>query len=115
VLLAANLVFEEELGFTLGGLVPETAVELDLAGAFFLTDRLTLGLELRNRNVVVAGQFAYSALYVGPTVAYARENWWVALSVQPQLPALKRSEPGSLLVLDDQEKVNARLLFSLKL
>lgn len=115
LLLAANLAVEEELGFELTGVAPETAVELDLAAAWYLTDRLTLGLELRNLNVAVPSGFAYSALYFGPTLAYARDTWWVSLSVQPQLPALKRSEAASLLVLDDQERLNARLLFSLKL
>lgn len=115
VLLAANLAVEEELAFELAGVAPETAVELDLAAAWYLTDRLTLGLELRSLNVAVPSGFAYAALYFGPTLAYARDNWWVSLSVQPQLPALKRSEAASLLVLDDQERLDARLLFSLKL
>jgi len=115
VLLAANVVVEQELGLELNRVAPETDIELDLAAGYYLTDRLILGLELRNVNVVVPAGWAYSALYFGPTLAYARENWWVSLSIQPQLPALKRSAPASLLVLDDQERFNARLLFSLKI
>lgn len=116
VLLAANLVVEEELTFALTGVGRETTFEVDLAAAYFLTDRLSLGLELRNVNVAVPGPgWAYSALYFGPTLAWAQDTWWVSLSVQPQLPALKRSDAASLLVLDDQERLDARLLFSLKL
>jgi hypothetical protein len=113
-LLAANLVgaWEKETNYA-----GELELELDLAAVYFVTQHLSLGLELRNHNELEeAEEWEHSALYAGPVVAYATQGWWVALSVMPQLPALKTAdgEVGSR-VLDAGEKWNARLLFSFHL
>lgn len=116
LLLAANLVVEHEWQFGLSETERELALEVDLAASYFITHNLSVGLELRNQNVIPGGAgLRYSALFAGPTVAYAEKGWWVAFSLLPQLPALKRSQPGSTLILDDRERYNARLLFSFHL
>jgi hypothetical protein len=64
------------------------------------------------------GEFEAGALFAGPVLAYAAESWWVALTVMPQLPAMKQN--GAYTGSDDREllaheKLNARLLFSFHL
>jgi hypothetical protein len=116
VLFAANLVAENEWAFEPNETESELALELNLGATYFFTDKLSAGLELRSLNQFGGdGAFEYSALYAGPVIAYAEKMWWVVLAVQPQLPALKRSDALSALVLDSQERVNARLLFSMHL
>jgi hypothetical protein len=113
-LLAANLVaaYEKQVAYE-----PELELELDLAAAFFVTPHFTVGLEARNHNELEeAEEWEHSAIYAGPVLAYATHSWWVAASVLPQLPALKKpsGETGAR-VLDGGEKWNARLIFSFHL
>jgi len=113
-LLAANLVaaYEKQVAYE-----AELELELDLAAAFFVTPHFTVGLEARNHNELEeAEEWEHSAIYMGPVLAYATHSWWVAASVLPQLPALKKpsGETGAR-VLDGGEKWNARLLFSFHL
>jgi len=113
-LLAANVVaaYEKEVDYE-----PELELELDLAAAFFITPHFTVGLEARNHNELEeAEEWEHSVIYAGPVLAYATHSWWVAASVLPQLPALKKpsGETGAR-VLDGGEKWNARLIFSFHL
>jgi hypothetical protein len=115
LLLAANLIgeYEMELVRTGAAAMVDKAVEaeIDLACAFFVRPNVALGLELRNANEIKDGEWEHSALFLGPVVAYATPSWWVALTLMPQLPALK-NEGGGSYVLDEHEYFNARLLFS---
>jgi hypothetical protein len=117
LLLAANLVAEGE--FETGP--DETELEADLGASFAITPHFSAGLELRNHNEIAEEsgseemEWEHSALFLGPNLSYATENWWVTLSVLPQLPALMKEEGGSMFVLDEHEKINARLLFSFHL
>jgi hypothetical protein len=121
LLLAANLVGEYELEFEgeMNGTEveieteKEIVVEVDLGASWIVTPGVGIGLELRNHNEVHDGDFEHSALFAGPTFWYATDSWWLALSVLPQLPALKAGEANDTLVLDEHEKVMARLLFSI--
>lgn len=116
VLFAANLVAENEWGFGAGETGREFALEADLGLSYFLTTKLSFGLELRNHNEIPEGKgWEHSALFLGPVVSYAEESWWVALAVLPQLPALDGAEAGDRRILDEHEKINARLLFSIHL
>jgi hypothetical protein len=113
VLFAGNIVVENEWGFAVGSVGSELFLELDLAGSYFLTDRLSLGVELRNHNAFPAGGgLEHSALFAGPVIAYGEKTWWMAFTFLPQLPALKQSPAATTLILDSLEKYNARLLFS---
>ncbi len=115
-LLAYNLVLEGEwerapTGFEL----EEVALEHDLAWTHFFRPGLAAGVELRSHTEFTPDHKPeHSALFLGPVVSYGSESWWVALTVLGQLPALKRSveDRGQALVLDEHERVNARLLFS---
>lgn len=121
-LLAANLVGEGEYEAVPGAIeLEEIEIEVDLGASYAFSPRLSLGMEMLNHNEIAkelgSEDFFYehSALYVGPTIAYATEAWWMTLSVMPQVPALMKQHSGGILVLDEHEKINARLLFSFHL
>ncbi len=115
---AANLIGEFEFEAEADEMeLEEVAPDFTLGAAYELAKGFHAGVELRNHNVFLANaseelEHEFSALYAGPVVSYATESWWMTLTVLPQLPALAKEEGGSILVLDDGEKLNARLLFS---
>lgn len=121
-LVALNLVSEESFDANADGYqISEYEPEAVLGATYEATARLHLGLEARSHTQILkddaTGDFnlEYSALFLGPVISYASEGWWVTLSVMPQLPALKTAGGGSILELGDQEKFDARLLFSFHL
>jgi len=116
-LVAANLVGEHEWVFeTAGETEREIALELALGGGYFLTDWFMAGIEARNVNELEGGtDFESSVIYAGPVLAFARENWWTALTVMPQLFALKGASDGRVRDLEHQEKLQVRLLLGFHL
>jgi hypothetical protein len=111
---ALNLVAEHEWGFDEPQTEHETALEVDAAACWFLTPNLTAGLELRSHTVLPpADEPTRSALFLGPTVSYARQGWWVAASVLPQIRALAGASEGHL-DLVEHERVEVRVLFGLE-
>jgi hypothetical protein len=122
LLLAANLSAEGEYETFIGTTeLEEIEVEADLGASYAITPHFSAGLELRNQNEIAEEsgsdefEWEYSALFLGPNLSYATETWWVTFSVLPQLPALMKEDGGSMFVLDEKEKINARLLFSFHL
>lgn len=118
-IVAANLVGEFEYAATPEEMeLEEIAPNLTLGVSKELGNGFHAGLELNNHNAIVRSEasgnleYAFSALYLGPVVSYATQSWWMTFSVLPQLPALSKESGGSILELDDGEKLNARLLFS---
>lgn len=115
-LFAANLVGERE--WKLEG-PDETEIEtkLELVGglAYLVSPHLSLGIELRNHNYIEGGEWANSALFAGPTLAFANKGGWLAFSVLPQLPAIKKEDGDDLRELHDHEKVMVRLLLGFDL
>lgn len=89
----------------------EAGFDLILSGANNVASGFYLGAELVVKSGFIDGAFAYSALYGGPTISYAQEDFWVNLTVLPQLTALKGGSGGGL-VLDRLERIETRLLFS---
>ena len=114
LLLALNLVGEYEVVFEHPETETEVVFEADLALGYFFTTALFAGVEVRSHTVFV-GDETLSALYAGPTVSYATERWWVALSILPQLPLKIAGEQASGPELDDHERLNARLLLGVHL
>jgi hypothetical protein len=117
-LLAANFVTEFEYGFGAEETeLEEIAPEVDLGATYEVSKRFHAGLEARSHSPFVLNasdgyDYEFSSLFIGPVVSYAADTWWVSLTVLPQLPALYKKDGGSILVLDDHEKINARLLFA---
>lgn len=118
VLLVANLIGESEWKFDLGETGREYKAELSAGGAYFLTPRLSVGLEARLPTVFEIEDdetVTLSALYAGPVISFAEETWWTTLTVMPQLAGLATEESGESLELHENEKVNVRLLFAFHL
>lgn len=92
----------------------ELALEFNFGAAYLLPGGFSLGFEIRNHNVIVEREWKNSALFAGPVASYASENWWAALTILPQVTSFKGATKGKL-VLDEHEKVEARLLFSFHL
>lgn len=93
----------------------EVGLENNLAVAHFFRPQTSVGLELRNHlEFTEDHKPEHIALFLGPVVSHAGAGWWATASVLRQLPALKKSaeDPGSDLILDEHERLNARLLFS---
>lgn len=98
-----------------------SAVEGEFGASFGIArdlgKRWSLGLELRNVNIFPEYQsWKNSALYLGPTLSYRQEKWWAALTVLPQIYGWNNgaSQDGnSQRELNDNEKINVRLLFGI--
>ncbi|HET6610700.1 MAG TPA: DUF6662 family protein [Kofleriaceae bacterium] len=116
LLFAGNLVFEQEWEFEPEETEAEQVVDLDFAAAYALSPGVRIGVEVRNTNEIAEGEWEHSALFAGPVVSYVADGWWVAATLMPQLPALKKSdeETGSR-VLSAHEKLEARLLLSFQI
>jgi len=111
VLVAANLVGEQEWKFETQDTETETILALDLGVAYFVSPTVALGLEIRDDNVIEHGEWEASAVFVGPVVSWSSEAVWAALSVLPQVANLKKEEGAGALDLAHHERVNARLIF----
>ena len=115
VLLAANLIGEHKMGLGQDG-EDELELSVVVGAAYFVSRNFSLGIEARNQSALPEYEdLEYSALWIGPTVAYAAKGWWMAFSVLPQLPALSKEGVGSGTDLDHNEAVSARLLFSFEI
>jgi len=114
-LFAFNGVFEQEweteleLGET--ETEAESILEFDLGAAYFINNSFSVGIEMRNHNETKEGVWEHSALFAGPVISYATEEWWATFTLLPQVTTFKGATNGNL-VLDEHEKVEARLLFS---
>jgi len=99
----------------------EIALEADVALGYFLTPNVVLGVEARSISELEGGkEHESTAFYVGPSISYAQKAWWTALSVQPQIFAIKGEEgegeaEESALDLENNERVNVRVLFGMDL
>lgn len=93
----------------------EGVIEFDLGLAALLTQAWAIGVEMRmHMEFTPDDGFAHAVLFGGPVVSYAARKWWVALTVLPQLGALKGSDHGPF-NLSDHERVETRILFGLHL
>ncbi|WP_291099504.1 MULTISPECIES: DUF6662 family protein [unclassified Flavobacterium] len=114
---ALNLTFEPEWETTTmdGKVVTATALKYDVnyGFAFEINKNWNLGAEIINRNVYIKDDsFTHSALFAGPTVAFNTDEFWVNLSVSPQIAGLKNPTTTTELNLDEFTKMDMRLVFS---
>ncbi len=122
-LVAFNASIEPEFEFEAEGAgeveaEAELNYEFDLAMAYFLNPRTSLGIEIRNHNLSISEiDYQHSALFAGPVVGYASETWWATLTVLPQIAKLKGDEvdEDNDLVLSELEKLEIRFMFGIKL
>jgi hypothetical protein len=109
LLLAANLGGTGSQHLELRSTSELTLTALASAG-YFVTPTFVPGVEVRSENGV-SSKLDRSVLYLGPSVSVMTEGWWATLAVQPQITAFKGATPGHHFDLDQNERLQARLLF----
>ena len=115
LLLAAN--FVGELEYEAEGEefeLEEIGLESTIGASYALSRKTSLGLEFRSHSEIVEGEMEASALFLGPTVAYSSDAWWMTFTVLPQIAALKH-DGGGMRDLHDHEALEARFLLSFHL
>ncbi len=116
---AFNAVYEQEMEgeYENGELETEHTgkFEFDLGLGYFITPNFSLGLELRNTNLIEGyKEFTHSTLFAGLTAAYSTEKFWLVFSVLPQIAAFKGATHGPQ-NLAQHERVETRLLLGFHL
>jgi hypothetical protein len=77
----------------------------------------SVGIEVRDHNEIPEyREWENTAVFVGPAVGYRRNNWWVAVSVLPQIYGANFTgdpDGNKHLELEGHERVNVRMVFSI--
>ncbi len=119
-LVAFNIVAEYEWEFNPApeNTSKELGLEFDLGIAYDLSPKFSIGLESMQRTQIPNGRgVEYASIFLGPNASYREDSWYFSITYLVQLPAIKRSVnlPDSPLVLDAQERNNARLILGFTL
>ena len=113
LVLAFNGIAEQEWVFGRDATESELAVEFTAGASYKITERFAVGVELRERNVFPDMEdLEHAAFFAGPVLHYSAKRWWIALSVLPQIAALKGST-GDGVDLDEFTRAEARLLLGI--
>ena len=113
LVLALNATAEQEWEFKREETEKELELELTAGAAWRLSDRFSLGLELREANVLADMEdLRHAALFLGPAIHYRTESWWITLTILPQIVALKGTT-GDRLNLDEFERAEVRLILGI--
>ena len=96
--------------------ISQTPVELDFGYMRYFHPDFGLGIELRNNNRIAKGNWEHSVLYLGPTLNYRADRWFVIANYLPQLINLKKTSfaPNNK-VLDVRERNEARIIIGFSL
>jgi hypothetical protein len=109
---ALNLIHATEWEDNFGEVEGEFAATIGVARD--LDSHWSVGLEFWNQNALPEYQsWEYTAFFLGPVVSYRQEKWWATLTVLPQIYGKNydgNPDGNTSLVLDEQERVNIRLL-----
>ena len=120
-LLAFNGVieYEREFGWKNSKTVStwKAPVEFDLAYMYNLNIATGIGFEVRNRNEIVKHNgWENSVLFGGPTFNYRGNGWFVIANYLPQWGNIHKTIYALYSkVLDDHEKVEARIILGISL
>lgn len=117
-IIAYNLVGEHEWEYPEKGETEKEIVIGNVIGAgFFVTPEFVAGLELRSHTEIVEGEVEHTAFFGGPSLAYAKKGFWTALTILPQLGAIKGEghEGEGNLDLHEHEKLEVRLITGFEL
>ena len=88
----------------------EAALSAIASAGYFVTATFMPALEARSESSL-SKQLDRSVLYLGPSVSLMTEGWWATLALEPQIAAFKGASKGRSLDLDNNERLQARLLF----
>jgi hypothetical protein len=109
---AFNLIHATEWEDNLAKIEGEFAATFGIARD--LGSHWSVGLEFWNQNALPKYQsWEYTAFFLGPVVSFRQEKWWATLTVLPQIYGKNydgNPDGNTSLVLDEQERVNIRLL-----
>jgi len=91
--------------------VEETPLEFDMAYMRNLSASFGVGLEVVDHNDLSDGHWENSVLYVGPTINYRENRWFLIANYLPQIANLhKTAEFSKNKVLDEHERAEARVI-----
>jgi hypothetical protein len=95
----------------------EMPIEFDLAYMYNISKSTGLGFEMRNHNEISKDEgWEYSVLFGGPTFIYRTGKWFVIANYLPQWVNLHKTNIAPLnKVLDEHERVEARILIGISL
>ena len=118
--LSINLIYEAEFERDEADLELDAHVAAIAVGAaWFATPNWSIGAELVSRTKIAKQgdslELDYSALFLGPTVAYSAEKYWLAATVLPQIAALAGARDGRVLALGSRERLEIRLILALEM
>lgn len=92
----------------------ELSAKIEYGFSYMLSHHFNLGVELSNRMHFHDGTLEHAVLFAGPGFSYYSDKFWVNFTLMPQITAFKGATSGGL-ALDEFEKLEARLIFSLSL
>lgn len=84
----------------------EFIIENDLAYMYLFKPNFGIGVEARNHNEFVEGEWEHSVLSVGPTLFFSKKNFFAIVNALPQIGDLKNGG----LELHDHTKFSGRIL-----
>jgi hypothetical protein len=84
------------------------------SAGYFVTPNVVMGLEVRSESAF-SKTVERSVLYFGPSVSVTSSRCWATFAVEPQIAALKGATVGHSLDLDQNERVQVRLLLGFSL
>jgi len=110
---ALNLIHSTHLENNFHDIVGEVELSFGIARKF--GKHWAVGIELRDNNEIPNySKWENSAFFLGPVVSYRNENWWVALTVMPQIFGVNfidNPDQNHQLDLEGHERLNTRLIF----
>lgn len=89
LVLAANIVLETEQEWRSGMTEYASVIDTIVGASYRFADKWWLGVEARNHREFSGQAFnspEHSAYFIGPTVHYGSEKWWVTLGWRHQMP-----------------------------
>jgi hypothetical protein len=118
VLAAANIVLSNEWKTNLenGSSQTESELELEFSGgiSYSVSNTFSMGIEAFIQNLYEDGNLNHSAIFAGPVISFAQENWWATFTCMSQIRSFAGTTESSL-DLDEFERMQFRLLFSFHL
>ena len=89
LVLAANAVFETEQEWQSGAYEYASILDLLVGASYRFTDDWSFGVEFRNHREFtgqILNEPEHSAYFLGPTIHYSSEHWWLTFGWRHQLP-----------------------------
>ena len=116
ILVAYNGIAEAEWHWLPNAFVNDERIMEHVAGLSIAPAAgFAFGGESRIRSVYIDGVYEVGAAFAGPTLHWARGEFWITATCLFQVSALKTIPEGEALELNDHERMNARVLVSLPL